>query len=309
MKLLVLTGGVGGAKLSLGFAKLLPTSDVTFLVNTGDDFEHLDLPISPDIDTLVYTLAGLANPDTGWGHVDDTWNFMSALETLGAETWFRLGDRDLAIHIRRRQLLNSGHSLTAATRCIARSLGVFHDVLPMCDEPVRTVVLTRDGPLPFQHYFVRDRCEPAVTGFRFDGSERAKPNEEIDFATYDAVVIAPSNPFVSIQPILSVPGFEKQIASNQIPVVAVSPIVGNRALKGPTAKMMKELGIPSSSIEVAKYYRHLLTGFVLDQTDRDAQAAIQQLGMKCDVQQTVMVSLADRIDLARSVLSFIANHF
>ena len=310
MKVLALTGGIGGAKLALGLMKVLDPDQVSFVVNTGDDFEHLGFHISPDVDTLVYTLAGEANADTGWGRRDESWHFMRAAEQLGLPTWFRLGDRDLALHVHRRQRLAEGATLTEVTREISQHLGVPQSVLPMSNDPVRTRVLTPDGPLAFQHYFVRDRCQPAVTGFEFDGIEDAAINPEVEalFATsgdgLGAIVICPSNPFVSVDPILDLPGMRGLLRSVGVPIIAVSPIVGGRAIKGPTAKMMRELDIPASATAVARHYRDLITGFVLDQRDADSEPEVADLGLATVVAQTMMLSLDDRITLARDVLAF-----
>lgn len=299
---LAITGGVGGAKLSLGLANVLGPDQVAFAVNTGDDFEHLGFAISPDIDTLTYTLSGLANPTEGWGRLDETWSFMEALETLGGETWFRLGDRDLALHAYRTTAMAAGRTLTEVTGDIAGRLGVRHRILPMSDDPVRTTILTADGPLAFQHYFVRDRCAPRVTGFEFRGAATARLNPAIEamLPTLKGIIICPSNPFVSVDPLLAVGG--TRLGDLNVPVVAVSPIVGGAAIKGPTAKMMAELQIPSSAAAVAAHYGDLLDGFVLDEQDRDLDGT---LGLPTVVTRTVMVSLADRIALARATLEFL----
>ena len=302
MTVLALTGGVGGAKLALGLARVLSPDEVVFVVNTGDDFEHLGLPISPDLDTLVYTLAGLASGTAGWGREDETWHVMETLELLGGETWFRLGDRDLALHVRRRELLAGGLGLTAATAAIAPRLGVRHLILPMTDDPVRTRVLTPAGPLAFQHYFVRDRCRPTALGFEFAGAAIARLNPRIPFADLTAVVICPSNPFVSVDPILALPGMVDTLQAANVPVVAVTPIVGGKALKGPMAKMMRELGMPATTEAVARHYAGLATHFVIDQVDAASEPAVRGLGMHTAVAQTVMASLADRVSLARAVL-------
>ena len=309
MKVVALTGGIGGAKLALGFAKALPAEDTTFVVNTGDDFEHLGFHISPDIDTLVYTLAGEASPEAGWGRRGETWQFMAALEALGGETWFKLGDKDLALHVARRQLLAEGATLTAATAELSRRLGVAQAVLPMSDDPVRTIVETPSGPLAFQHYFVRDRCAPTVTGFAFAGSESARVNPRLEAALAaqpDAIVICPSNPFVSIDPILGVPRLKDLLRASGAPVVAVSPIVGGRAIKGPTAKMMRELAIPTTAEAVARHYRELIDGFILDEEDAAAEPAVARLGIATHVAQTVMRTLDDRVALAHTALDFAA---
>ena len=303
-RILAITGGVGGAKLALGLAQRLRPDEVLFAVNTGDDFTHLGFEIAPDLDTLTYTLSGLANPELGWGRGDETWHFMDTLEQLGGETWFRLGDRDLALHARRTALLASGASRTEAARAISRSLGIEFDIAPMSNDPVRTEVHTADGTLAFQHYFVRERCAPSVTGFSFAGIESARPNplilDFIDQAT--GIVICPSNPFVSVDPMLSLPGLRARLRAASAPVVAVSPIVGGQAIKGPTAKMMAELKIPATAAQVAAHYGDLLDGFVLDEQDRALDGT---LGTSTIVAQTVMLSLADRVALADTVLDFV----
>ena len=308
MRVVALTGGIGGAKLALGLTRLLGPDELSFVVNTGDDFEHLGFHISPDVDTLTYTLAEEANPETGWGRRDETWHFMEALERFGGETWFRLGDRDLALHAFRRTRLNAGATLTRVTREICEKLGIAHDVWPMSDQPVRTRVRTPEGSLAFQHYFVRDRCAPAVPGFEFAGIESAAVNPELVTALQGpvrAVVICPSNPFVSVDPILDIPGMRDLLRGTDAPVLAVSPIVGGEAIKGPTAKMMRELAIPATAERVAAHYAGLITAFVLDERDAAARPVVAAMGLDTVVAQTVMVTLQDRVDLARAVLDFI----
>jgi LPPG:FO 2-phospho-L-lactate transferase len=303
MRYLAITGGVGGAKLALGLSHLLAPGEVVFAVNTGDDFEHLGFSICPDIDTLTYTLAGLANKDQGWGRDDETWSFMEALETLGGETWFRLGDKDLALHAFRTAGLAAGRSLSEVTRAVCERLGVEHAIVPMSDDPVRTTVLTPDGPLPFQHYFVRDRCAPPVTGFQFRGAAEARLNPAIEqhLPELEGIIICPSNPFVSVDPLLAIGDTRARLTGVDVPVIAVSPIVGGTAIKGPTAKMMTELHVPSEAGAVAAHYGDLLDGFVLDEQDRGLHGT---LGVPTVVTRTVMVTLADRIELARTVLEF-----
>ncbi len=306
---LALTGGVGGAKLALGLASVLSRDEVVFMANTGDDFSHLGLHICPDLDTLMYTLAGEANPDTGWGRRNETWQFMQALRAFGGEDWFNLGDRDLATHMVRTQRLKEGASLTEVTRELCESLGIEHRVVPMSDDPVRTVVETGDGDLPFQHYFVRDRCEPGVTGFRFDGIEKARPSQAIMKLAaqdrLDGVIICPSNPFVSVDPMLHLPGLRKALETSRAPVVAVSPIVAGAAIKGPTAKMMSELRLPTTAVEVARHYGSLLDGFVLDECDAALVSEVEAVGCRAIATPSVMVTLEDRIGLAGATLKFL----
>ncbi len=305
---LALSGGIGGAKLVVGLARILDPARLLVVANTGDDFEHLGLHVSPDIDTLVYTLSGLANPETGWGRADETGTFMAALEALGGETWFQLGDADLAMHVERTRRLRAGESLGAITADLCARLGVAVRIVPMSDDPVRTVVETPDGPLDFQHYFVRERCEPEVRGIRFPGSETARPQRQILDALDDpalrAIVICPSNPLISIDPILAMPELRASLRASPVPVVAVSPIVAGRAVKGPTAKMMRELGISPSAVAVAHHYGDLLDGYVLDVEDEAGADALRRDGLAIRVAQTVMNSVDDRENLARVVLDF-----
>jgi len=297
-----LSGGVGGAKLALGLSRVLPQNELLVVANTGDDFEHLGLSISPDIDTLTYVLAGLDNPVTGWGRRDETWSFMETISALGGEDWFRLGDRDLALHVERTKRLAAGQSLSQITGDVCRRLGVGPKVLPMSDDRVRTRVLSDEGWIDFQDYFVRQQCRPVVRQLAFTGAADARPQPEVmavlGSGNVRAVVICPSNPFISIEPILSVPGLRAAIENCGAPVVAVSPIVGGRAVKGPTAKMMQELGLAVSSATVAARYGDLLQGYVVDGADSG------DIGTKVHVAPTLMTTLEDREALARTVLAF-----
>ncbi|GAB4455265.1 MAG: 2-phospho-L-lactate transferase [Anaerolineales bacterium] len=303
MRITALAGGVGGAKLAHGLAQLLAPEDLTVIVNTGDDFEHLGFYICPDLDTVCYTLAGLANPQTGWGRADETWNAMANLKRLGAPDWFNLGDSDLATHIERTRRLREGQTLSQVTRDFCKAWGVRHTVLPMSDQPVRTIVETEEGDLPFQEYFVHRRCEPRVKGFRFEGVGAAEPapgaREALQSA--DAVVICPSNPWVSVDPILRV------IPKINKPVFAVSPIIGGETVKGPAAKMFAELGIEPSALAVARHYGALLRGFVMDSVDAQLAEEVRGLNMRVCVTNTLMKSLDDRMQLAREVVRFIGE--
>jgi LPPG:FO 2-phospho-L-lactate transferase len=307
-RVVALSGGVGGAKLVLGLSRVLDGPELAVVVNTGDDFAHLGLHVAPDIDTVVYTLAGLANPETGWGRRDETWSFMRALETLGGETWFRLGDADLAMHIERTRRLAAGERLTRITRDIAARLGIATRVLPMSDDPVRTVALTEAGELAFQDYFVRHQSGPRLHALRFDGAAEARATPEVLEAlrspALEAVVIGPSNPFLSIDPMLALTDLRAAIRATGVPVVAVSPIVGGRAIKGPAAKIMAELGLPVDAAAVAGYYRGLIDGFVLDLADAATAGSID---LPTRAVPTVMQDLADREALAREVLAFAAG--
>ena len=306
----VLSGGVGGAKFALGLARVLRPEQLTIIANTGDDFSHLGLAISPDLDTLMYTLAGIVNEDTGWGCRDETWSCMAGLEALGAETWFRLGDRDLATHLERTRLLATGQTLTQITRQLCSKLGVTVNLLPMSDAPIRTILDTDAGSLEFQDYFVRRRAEPQVTAIRYEGASRAPPAAalaslltEPDLA---AIFIAPSNPWLSIDPILAIPSLAAALRSSTAPVIAISPIVGGKALKGPTARIMTGLGLPVSAGAVARHYGDLLDGFILDDADRNDADPLIAAGVAVGATQTVMKTIDDRIRLAEFAVGFAA---
>ena len=301
MKIVALAGGVGGAKLAHGLAQILSPEELTIIVNTGDDFEHYGLYICPDLDTVCYTLAGLANPETGWGRVDETWNVIQNASNLGGPSWFNLGDQDLGTHLERTRRLHEGHTLSQITRDFCKAWDIGHTVLPMSDQPVRTIVETDEGELAFQEYFVHRRCEPRVKGFRFDGADKAEPAsgacEALQAA--DAIIFCPSNPWVSIDPILKV------IPKIMKPVTAVSPIIGGQTVKGPAAKMYSELGIEPSAFAVANHYRGLVSRFVLDTIDSQLGESVRGLNMQTLVTNTLMKSHDDRKQLASDVLSFI----
>ncbi len=301
--IIALSGGVGGAKLALGLSRILPPQDLLVVVNTGDDFEHLGLSISPDIDTVTYTLAGLANREVGWGRHDETWSFMETMEALGGETWFRLGDRDVALHVERSRRLRAGEPLSAVTAAICQRLGVGPRVLPMSDDPVRTRLLTESGWIDFQEYFVHRRCEPVVKELDFHGAATARPHPDFMAALADpalqGVVICPSNPFISVEPILAIPGVRPALAACKAPVIAVSPIIAGRAVKGPTAKMMTELGLDATAGTVAQRYSDLLDGYVIDHAD---MAEVVSIDARVTLAQTLMTTMEDREALARTVL-------
>jgi len=307
-KVVALTGGVGGAKLVLGLSHILEDAQLTAIVNTGDDFEHLGLPICPDLDTLMYTLAGEVNPETGWGCRDETWSFMHALERLHTETWFRIGDRDLATHVVRAQLLAEQATLTEVTQILCTRLSIRTRILPMSDAPVRTRVVTDCGRLDFQHYFVRERAEPVVRKLEYAGADSAEPTAAVLAALRDpdlaAIVIAPSNPYLSIDPILAVPGLRAAVCATAAPIVAVSPIVGGTALKGPTAKIMSELGIEPSAVAISRHYGTLLDGFIVDEQDRKMVSGPKKLDLPIRIDDTIMNTLDDKIRLARATLDF-----
>lgn len=303
-KVLALSGGIGGAKLALGLHRVLGSGELTVAVNTGDDFVHLGLHVSPDIDTIVYTLSGLSDPEKGWGRVGETWNFMKAITQLGGESWFNLGDADLAMHIQRTHRLGSGESLTRITRTIAERLGISGPILPMSDDPVRTRLLTAEGWLDFQDYFVRRKCEPFVEAVAYAGAETATANAELLSLLADpalrAVALCPSNPFLSIDPMLALPALRAALGQTRAPVVAVSPIIAGESIKGPTAKMMRELGLAVTASAVAERYADFIDVFVVD--DADADCALPR-GVERVVAPTLMRDLADRERLARVVLA------
>jgi LPPG:FO 2-phospho-L-lactate transferase len=298
-----LCGGVGGAKLAQGLGAALPPEELSLIVNTGDDFRHLGLSISPDLDSVIYALAGLSDPVRGWGRRDETWTFMGALKGLGGESWFQLGDGDLAMHVERTWRLAQGATLSEVTAHLCRALRVAIRVLPMSDDPVRTRVLTADGWLDFQEYFVHRQCRPAVQGFTFADAEtaRAQPDALAALERRDlrAIIICPSNPFVSVEPILAVPGIRAGIQQSRAPVVAVTPIIGGKAIKGPAAKMMAELRLDVSGEAVARRYAGIIDGFVIDHTDPLPES---WQDIKFFSAATLMNTTDDRLRLAHAVL-------
>jgi LPPG:FO 2-phospho-L-lactate transferase len=304
--IVALAGGVGGAKLAFGLNRILPPGDLTVIVNTSDDFTHLGLHVSPDVDTVTYTLAGLANPELGWGLANETWGFMEMLERLGGPTWFRLGDHDLATNMTRTTRLAAGETLTQITDDISRRLGVSCAVLPMSNDRVQTTVHTEGGDLAFQDYFVRLRAEPKVTGFDFAGAVSAHATREVLAAfadpRLDLIVFCPSNPFVSIAPILSLRDISDALAKSSAFKIAVSPIVGGAAIKGPAAHMMRDLGLDVSVLGIARHYKDLIDGLIIDESDRHLLPNIHSLGLKAMALPTIMKNDDDRISLARSVV-------
>ncbi|MGE0798686.1 MAG: 2-phospho-L-lactate transferase [Lautropia sp.] len=300
--IVALSGGIGGAKLALGLARTLPAGELTVVVNTGDDFEHLGFAISPDVDTLTYVLAGLDDPVRGWGRRDETWQFMKALGEVGGETWFSLGDQDLALHVERTRRLRAGEPLSAVTAAIASRLGIASRVLPMSDDPVRTEVAVDTGWIAFQEYFVRQRCAPAVRAIRYVGADRARPApgviESLAAPDLQAVVICPSNPWLSIDPILAVPGLRAALAAAPAPVLAVCPLVGGQAIKGPTAKLMDELGIARGIAAIGEHYADCIDTLVIDRIDAGTPCPIPIAAA-----DTVMKTAKDKESLARAVIA------
>jgi LPPG:FO 2-phospho-L-lactate transferase len=308
---IALCGGVGGAKLAFGLARAITPEDLTIVVNTGDDFEHVGLHVSPDIDTVLYTLSGLADRERGWGRAGETWGFMQALAALGGEDWFQLGDHDLAMHVERSWRLRAGETLSQITARYARALGIAPAIVPMTDDPVRTIIETADGPLSFQRYFVHARAQPEAQAIRFDGAERAAPSPAfaaaLDRPDLAAVIICPSNPYLSVDPILAIPGMRDRLAALGAPIVAVSPIVAGKALKGPAAKLMQELGAEPGVAAVAAHYRGLISGLVIDAADAEAAQALGASGVTPYVTRAIMGSDEDRTRLARETLQFAAD--
>jgi len=305
-RVVVLTGGVGGAKLVLGLAHSLPAEKITAIVNTGDDFQHFGLHISPDIDTLLYTLSGRANIAQGWGREGESWSFMTALRSLAAADWFQLGDGDLALHVLRSHALAQGHALSQITARFAAAWNVQTHILPMSDQPVSTILATNEGELGFQDYFVRLRCAPTVEAIRFHGAGTARPAPGVLDAIADArtaaILIAPSNPFLSIDPILAVPGMAAALSAANAPVIAVSPIIGGQAVKGPTAKLMRERGLAVTPAAIATHYAGVIDGLLIDERDAPCDP-------KCPfaTADTLMLSLADRARVAKAALALAAR--
>jgi LPPG:FO 2-phospho-L-lactate transferase len=303
MKIVALAGGVGGAKLADGLAQLLVPEDLTIVVNIGDDFEHFGLYICPDVDTVCYSLAGIANFETGWGRQGETFHTLESITELGGPGWFRIGDKDLATHLERTRLLEEGQLLSQITHSFCQAWGVRHSIVPMSNQPVRTMVITNDfGELTFQEYFVHQNCEPKVKGFRFAGIESAKPVpgilESIDKA--DAIVLCPSNPWVSIDPILALQSLRSALANKT--VLAVSPIIGGVTIKGPAAKMFREMGTRPTSLAVAQHYSDILSGFIMDIVDAELAG---ELSLPVAITNITMKTRDDRCHLAHYVLNFI----
>ena len=305
---LALSGGIGGAKLALGLEHIFNSPKLMIAGNTGDDFEHFGLNISPDLDTLLYTLSGKSDLERGWGLANETWSFMKAMKEIGGETWFQLGDRDLAIHVERTRRLNEGERLSLITSSFCRKLGVKSQIVPATDDSLKTLVKTPEGILSFQHYFVKDQCRAKIIALHFDGSENAQPcsalEKVLESLLLKTVVVCPSNPFLSIDPILAILGLRKKLKKSKARIIAVSPIVGGNAVKGPTANNMRDLGFTVSCCSIAKYYSDFIDGFILDKRDEKEIAEIESLGIRVGLADTVMTDLQSKIKLAEDVLRF-----
>ena len=310
-RMVALTGGVGGAKLVRGLAAVSRKEDLLVVANTADDFVHLGLHISPDIDSILYSLAGVADPERGWGRANESWSFMNTLSSLGGPDWFRLGDRDLAMHVIRTARIRAGETLSEVTSELARRLEVSVQVVPMSDDPVRTVLHTDAGTLSFQEYFVQHGCRPRVLRLEYQGAIGASPSPALEHAmrgnSVGIVVLCPSNPYLSLDPILSVPGVRAWLEGTPAEVIAISPIIGGSALKGPAAKLLQELANESSALSVARHYRGLVDRFVIDQEDASLAADIEKLGMEVGVARTLMRTDGDRRRLASLVVEAAAD--
>lgn len=302
--IVAMAGGVGGARLVRGLAAVLAPEQLMVVVNVGDDFDHMNLRICPDLDTVMYTLAGLENTELGWGRADETWSFMETLGTVGGETWFLLGDRDLAVHVLRTQQLAAGQTLSEVTAALHQRLGIAHRIVPASDDAVRTTVLTADGELEFQRYFVRERCAPVARGFRYDGVQQARLSPAlaaaIDGGQIEGVIFCPSNPYLSIEPLLAMPALAQLV--DRVPTVAVSPIIGGAAVKGPAAKLMRELGRRTDVVGMAEHYGARVDGWVIDNTDAALAAEVAAGGARVHTTATLMKSPADSVALARETL-------
>ena len=312
--IIAISGGVGGARLCQGLIQILSPDELAIVVNVGDDFEHLGLSICPDLDTVMYTLAGLHNPTLGWGRADETWNFMRVLEQLGGDTWFQLGDRDLAVHIERTRRLAAGEPLSLIAADFCRRLGILHPVMPVTDQRLRTRVITHDaGDLAFQDYFVRRRAQPAVAALRFDGAEQAKLSRPLSERLSghpagvqpEGILICPSNPWLSVDPVLAVADFRDWITRKRLPVVAVSPIIGGRAVKGPAAKIMQELGVGHDTLGIVEHYGSAVQGWVIDRADAHLADSIRARGHQVAVTESLMTDSSVAAALARTAVQLL----
>ena len=299
---LLLCGGVGGAKLALGFKNSIDPDNLTIAVNTGDDFTHLGFRICPDLDTVMYTLAGESDKSKGWGRKDESWNMLSALSDMKGETWFQLGDKDLATHIQRTYLINSGQSLTEATHYLCKSFNLPKHIFPMSNQSVETYIQTKNRLLSFQEYFVKLKCEPPVTDFVFKGLDKADFNEDLDLSTYDEIIICPSNPYVSINPMLQLPKLKNYLCDYPHKVTTISPIVNAQSLKGPTAKMMQELGKEVSVKTIAKFYKNYSKRIFIDSSDDSESNELSDLGYEVYIADLIMTSLDKKNALAKRII-------
>ncbi len=304
-----LAGGVGASKLLDGLSRAMPPEDLSIIVNTGDDAVFFGVYVSPDVDIVTYTLAGLVNRDHGWGLADDTFHALEMLAKYRGPQWFNLGDRDLATCLHRTELLRQGRTLSEITDEIRQALGVKSRILPMTDSHVPTTVITADGPIHFQEYFVKHRTQIPITGLRFENIEAARPAPEVIAAIRDAeaIIICPSNPLISIGPILAVPGIREALKETRAIVAAISPVVGGASLKGPTDRMLTQLGLEVSAAQVARLYHDFLDIYIIDEKDSEAKEEIEGLGISVTITQTVMSGPEEKLALARAVLKAVAS--
>ncbi|MFK4583764.1 2-phospho-L-lactate transferase [Bradyrhizobium ottawaense] len=309
--ILAIAGGVGGARLMRGLAAVLPASELIACVNTGDDFIHYGLHISPDLDTVMYTLAGINDEERGWGRGSESWKCMEAMRQLAAPTWFSLGDSDLAIHLERTRRLAAGESLSSVTDAFARALQIGPTITPMSDDAVRTVVITNCGEMGMQEWFVRERCCPRVFGLHYAGGDVARAAPAVAAALKSpelrGIVLCPSNPFLSIRPVLAVPEIAKAVAVKRVPVVAVSPIIAGQAVKGPAAQLLRDLGFPVSSLGVAEVLRQFVDGWLIDERDAAIRSDIEKLGATVATAPTLMRGLAESTTVARHILALVSH--
>jgi LPPG:FO 2-phospho-L-lactate transferase len=304
-KVVALAGGVGAAKLLRGLVKVVPSRDLVIIGNVGDDIELYGLHISPDLDIIMYTLAGIVDEVKGWGIAGDTFHCLEMLGRLGFETWFKLGDKDLAIHIVRTKMLREGYTLSQATAQLCKMLGIEAKLIPASDDPVRTKIQSGQLLLDFQEYFVKRGTMDAVTNVFFEGVKKAKPAPSVIEAVREAerIIICPSNPILSIAPILSIPAIRRALETSKAPIVGVSPIVGGKALKGPADRIMVSMGFEASPYGVARFYGSLLKHLIIDETDLEHKRRIQEIGVKVTIANTIMKSVEDAINLAKVVIS------
>jgi LPPG:FO 2-phospho-L-lactate transferase len=309
VRIVALCGGVGGAKLAEGLQRNLSPGELHLVVNTGDDFDHRGLPICPDLDTVLYTLAGVADPRQGWGRANESWQVQSQWREMGLDTWFQLGDRDIALHLHRREMQAAGMTLTQISRALASEFGVPGALFPMCDAPAPTTVVTDRGEMSFQEYFVKQRCAPVVRGFRYGAEASGQVTDEVRNALVDpalaGIILCPSNPYLSIAPILAVNGLRELLARAHAPIIAVSPIIGGAAVKGPAAKIMRELGLPVSPLAIARQYRDFLDVMLVDDSDSSVLAERETSDPTLNTAPILMRTLDERYELAEACLDLL----
>ena len=307
-KIVALCGGIGGSKLALGLNNVLDQKNLSIITNTGDDFLYLGFYICPDIDTVIYTLAGVNNKETGWGREDETWKTLDVLEELGADTWFQLGDKDLGLHLFRSKEKRNGELLTTITRRITNKFRLKTNVLPMSNHPVQTFLETEDGEMSFQDYFVKNKCKPKVKNILFKSKKPVATDavkRSLMDKNLDGIVFCPSNPYLSIDPILSINRIRKLIENQKKPRIAISPIVGHDSVKGPTSKLMKEMGVEVSSLSIAKHYKGLIDGIIIDHEDEKEAQKIREMGIEVKLSKIIVETLEEKMRLAKESLEFI----